>query len=251
MKRVEFKNKRGLTLIGDLYKAKSDHIVIMAHGFMNDRSSQGRFEQVAERLNEASYNVLKFDFSGCGESDDDIIELGNEVEDLLSAVEFVKEKGFKNIALFGNSLGGLVCLKAYSSDVSTMVLTGPVTDSMNYDWEKFYSKEKMEELKEKGYLTMGNQKTGIRKISQDMLDAFSEIDQEEILKGIDCPVLIIHGDRGEEEKELLDRSKKALKMLPNSSKLKVVEDAAHGIRDQYHIVVELTVDWILNNFEIE
>lgn len=238
MERVEFKNNRGLTLVGDLYQADSDYIVIMAHGFVNNRSSQGRFEQVAERLNEASYNVLKFDFSGCGESDDDIIELDKEVEDLLSAVEFVKEKGFKNIALFGNSLGGLVCLKAYSSDISTMVLTGPITDSMNYDWGKFY-------------LTMGSEEEEIRKISQDMLDAFSEIDQEEILQGIDCPVLIIHGDRGEEEKELLDRSKKALKILPNSSKLKVVEDAAHGIREQYHIVVELTVDWLLNNFEIE
>jgi pimeloyl-ACP methyl ester carboxylesterase len=250
MEQVSFKNSRGLKLVGDLYRAPTDNIIIMAHGFMNDRSSQGRFEQVAERLNEEKYNVLKFDFSGCGESDQDIIELDKEIDDLKSAIDFAKEEGFKKIALFGNSLGGLVCLKAYNPEISSMVLTGPITDSMNYDWEKFYSEEKMQELKNKGYLTMGNEKTGYRKISKEMLDAFSQIDQKELLKGVNCPILIIHGDRGEEEKELLERSKKALKILPNSSKLKVVEGAAHGIRDKYHIVVELTVDWFLNNFKI-
>ncbi|HKL12025.1 MAG TPA: alpha/beta hydrolase, partial [Halanaerobiales bacterium] len=149
------------------------------------------------------------------------------------------------------SLGGLVCLKAYSSDITTMVLSGPITDSMNYDWEKFYSQEKMDELKKQGYLTIGSEEVGIRKVSQEMLEAFSEINQEKLLEDVKCPVLIIHGDRGEEEKQLLERSKKALRILPNDSKLKVVEDAAHGIRDQYHIVVELTVDWFFNNFSLE
>ena len=251
MEKVSFKNSRGLQLVGDFYKADSNNIIIMAHGFINDRSSQGRFDRLADRLQEENYNVLKFDFSGCGESDPDIIKLDKEIDDLLSAIDFVKEKGFDKIGLFGNSLGGLVCLKAYSEDIETMVLTGPVTDSMVYSWEKFYSNKKMQELEEKGYLTLESEEIGTRKISKEILDAFSEIEQKELLKDINVPILIIHGDKGEEEKELLKRSKKALKILPSDSQLKVVEDARHGIREDYHIVIELTVDWLQRHFEIK
>lgn len=95
MERVTFKNKSGLNLVGDLHKANSEKIIILAHGFTNNRSSQKRFDRLAESLTANQFNVLKFDFSGCGESDPAIIELEQEVEDLKSAINYVKEKGYK------------------------------------------------------------------------------------------------------------------------------------------------------------
>lgn len=82
MERVEFENSRGLTLVGDYLQADSDAGIVMAHGFTGDRTEWDYFDQVAEYLNDSGYNVLKFDFSGSGESDDEPITIGNQVEDL-------------------------------------------------------------------------------------------------------------------------------------------------------------------------
>ncbi len=247
MERVTFKNQTGLNLVGDLHKADSDKIIILAHGFTNNRSSQKRFDRLAVSLTDNQFNVLKFDFSGCGESDPAIIELEQEVEDLKTAINYVKQKGYKKIALFGNSLGGLVCLKSYNKEIKTMVLTGPITDSMNYNWEDIYSKDKMNELDKKGYITLKSKQLGARKVSKKMLDSFAEINQEKLLKNIECPVLIIHGDQGKEEKELLKRSKKAVKLLNKNSKLEIIKGEKHGLRDNYDQVINLTNKWFLDN----
>ena len=44
MKKIFFKNPRGLRLVGDIYPADSESIIIMAHGFTGDRKEEGRFD---------------------------------------------------------------------------------------------------------------------------------------------------------------------------------------------------------------
>lgn len=247
MERVKFKNSRGLSLVGSLYSTDSKAIVIMAHGFTNNKSSQGRFGRLAESLKDLGYNVLAFDFSGCGESDPDIITASKEVDDLKSAIEFVKSKGYRKIALFGNSLGSLICLKSFRTEIVTMVLTGALTDSMKYNWDEFFSKEQLEELEQEGYLTMEDEKLGTRRVGSQMLLDFEEINQKELLKDVTCPVLIIHGNSHEdqEERQLLQRSKRAMNMLSEDSKLVVIEGGKHGLKDNYDQVIDLTKDWYL------
>ncbi|WP_425449315.1 hypothetical protein [Dethiothermospora halolimnae] len=36
----------------------------MAHGFTNNKSSQGRFDRIAETLKKQGFDVFAFDFSG-------------------------------------------------------------------------------------------------------------------------------------------------------------------------------------------
>jgi hypothetical protein len=51
MDRVYFQNSRHLTLIGCFHPADSKAAIVMAHGFTNDKSSQGRFDALAESFN--------------------------------------------------------------------------------------------------------------------------------------------------------------------------------------------------------
>ncbi len=44
---INFQNSRKLNLAANLYPADSDVIVIMAHGFISDKTSSGRFERIA------------------------------------------------------------------------------------------------------------------------------------------------------------------------------------------------------------
>jgi pimeloyl-ACP methyl ester carboxylesterase len=153
----------------------------MCHGFCSDKNSRGRFPRLANRFNEIGYNAFAFDFSGCGESENDSLTMAKEVDDLKSAIAFIKSKGFHKIALYGHSLGTVISLKCFSPDIITMVLSGAGTDSMKYDWNEFYSKEQIKGLEEKGYLT---EKTdGVRReiiIDQQMLNDFELVKQDEL-----------------------------------------------------------------------
>ena len=133
MERVIFKNSRNQSLVGHLYTSKSNSIVIMLHALANDKSERGKLDKVAETLNQSGYNVLAFDFSGCGESDDDTLTIGKQVDDLYSAIKFSKSRSYTNIGLFGHSIGCLVSLKCYTPSIKTMVLWSPITTKIKYN----------------------------------------------------------------------------------------------------------------------
>ena len=245
MERITFKNSRKLSLIGNLYPSNSKSIIIMSHGFTSDKNSRGHFPKLAKAFNEYGFNVLSFDFSGCGESDDDSLTIEKEVDDLKSAIGYVKSKGYEKIGIYGHSLGSLICLKNYTSEIKTMVLSGALTDWMKYNWDEFFTKEQMMELKSKGYITQYTSGKLREKIiiDREMLDGFELINQKELLKDIKCPVLIIHGNNDEEERLLYERSKIGMDLLSTDSKLKVIDGADHSFLDQFDIVINLAVDW--------
>jgi pimeloyl-ACP methyl ester carboxylesterase len=245
MERVSFKNSRELTLVGNLYPSASETIIIMCHGFMSNKYSKGRFEKLVSSFNRLGFSALAFDFSGCGESDDDILAVEKEVDDLRAAILFAKSKGYKKIAVYGHSLGTLICLKAYTQEIIAMALTGALTDSMKYNWYDFFTKEQMKQLEEKGYIIEYTSEKIREKtvIDNQTLIDFELIDQKELLRNVRCPVLIIHGDNGEEENLLCERSKKAMALLSGDSKLEIINGANHSFIEHFDIVIKLVSDW--------
>ncbi|MFC7392939.1 alpha/beta hydrolase [Scopulibacillus cellulosilyticus] len=232
MERVAFKNSRNKTLIGHLFSSESKAIIIMVHGFTSDKFSKGRFDILAKAFNESGFDALTFDFSGCGESDNDSLTADKGIDDLNSAISFVMSRGYQKIALYGHSLGSLICLKCYTSKIITMVLSGALTDAMKYNWHEYFSREQMRELKEKGCITIRRDDKLRRNILVDkqMLKAFEEINQKELLEQVACPVLMIHGNDKNDEEEclLLQRSIKGMQYLPEESKLEIIDGANHS-----------------------
>lgn len=245
MERMTFKNSRNVSLVGNLYPSNSKYIIIMCHGFMSDKHSRGRFPKLAIALNEYGFNVLSFDFSGCGESDDDNLTIEKQEDDLKSAILYAKSNGYENIGLYGYSLGTLICLKNYTPEIKTMVLLGALTDSMKYNWDEFFTKEQMKELRQKGYITQHTYE-GLREkiiIDKKILDGFDLINQKELFENVKCPVFIIHGDNDEEENLLCERSKVGIDLLSTDSKLTVLDGANHSFLGHLDIVIKLAVDW--------
>lgn len=249
MERITFNNSQNLTLVGNLYPSVSDSIIIMCHGFLSNKYSKGRFERLINVFNKSGFSALAFDFRGCGESDDDSLTVDKEVDDLKSAIAFAKSKGYKKIALYGHSLGTLICLKCCTSEIITMVLSGALTDSMNYNWDEFFTKDQMQELKEKGYVTALTPNEVREKIIIDkqILIDFELINQKELLKNVTCPVLIIHGNNDEEENLLCERSKSAMTLLSNDSKLEIINGANHSFLEHYDILINFTNDWFIKH----
>ncbi len=193
MQKIAFKNSRGKNIVGVIHKANSKRCVIISHGFTACKDRE-RFVKLAESLSRERITALRFDFSGCGESDNDYITVKSQVDDLRSAIKYMKTQGYKEIGLWGESLGGLVSLKAFDGSIICMVVCAPVTDSRKPSIEKEIVKTN-ENTSERGREFIIHKDGREFKITKDYFDERECVDQNKLLSIVECPVLIIQGDK--------------------------------------------------------
>lgn len=251
MERITFQNSKGLNLVGVLHPSPSASCIVMAHGFSADKSSKGRFEKAAHILNSLGHAVFRFDFSGCGESDDALLCIEAQVDDMSSAIRCLRERGFTDLALYGHSLGSLVCLRACDPSIRAMVLTGALTAAIQYDWSSYYSPQQLEDMEKNGYLTdlIDSPWRTTVKIAKDTFRQFETIDQEALLSRIKCPVLIIHGNNrfSAAERLLLERSRRGMKYLSPESRLVILDGAGHNFIGYLNAVINLSAAWFITH----
>jgi pimeloyl-ACP methyl ester carboxylesterase len=248
MEKVRFENSRGKELVGNYYEAGSDAGTVMSHGFTGSKDQYGKFTEVAEDLHSEGFNVLTFDFSGCGESDDDSITVEKEVDDLNSAIDFLQDNGVEKLGLFGLSQGGWITLETYKErkeEVSCLVLLAPLTDAITNYREQKYSKKQRKQLQEDGHTTITKEKGNRDKyeIPGKLIDKKETLNQDELLESVDCPVLFIHGT--EDDGVPIKQSEKAVEKL-NSAELVKIEDD-HYWRESVPEIVESSRWWFRNN----
>ena len=250
MVKIFIKNNRGFILAANHWFTGSESIIIMSAGFTSDKSMDGRFDKIAEKFCEAGYGVIAYDYCGCGESDDEILTPENAVQDLHSVIAYAKNRGYSNIGLFGQSYGTLVSLRAYNKDISSIVLVGALTGIMKYDWNKYYSEKELGELKRTGYMMIkkSSRFRDVVILNRELLDDFDQIDQGSLLSKVKCPVLIIHGDKGEKEIMLSNISREGIRFLPKESRIEILEGADHKFTDHLDEIVDLSLKWYGNFF---
>ena len=67
---------------------RSEGIVVLTHDFLTDRHGlTHRLDDLTARYRKAGLTTLQFDFSGLGESDDDVITLAGEVENIQAVCD--------------------------------------------------------------------------------------------------------------------------------------------------------------------
>ncbi|CDQ18650.1 alpha/beta hydrolase [Halobacillus karajensis] len=246
MESVEFKNRQSLKLRGIFQKGTNGRLIIMCHGFRSNRSSRGRFDRFAKTFNKLGYHVLRFDFGGCGESENRPLSVAGEIADLKAAIQYAVSNGFTEIILYGHSLGARICLECYHPRyIIAMILTGAGTGPVLYDWGKEFSPSQLEELRETGNMRQPVQDPFREEvmISEQMLLDFEEVNQYDLLSRITCPTLLIHGDQGEEE-ILMPLTKKGMKWLPSSSRLHIIEGAPHSFEGYLDQVEQKSIEWL-------
>ena len=241
MDRVTFTNSREDKLAGVLHVPlkKTSSIIIMAHGFTGDKDEWGRFVKAAQAFCDAGFAVLRFDFSGSGESGSTPITIKQQVDDLKSAVRFVKAKGYSRLALLGLSLGGLCSVRAYGADIETLVLWAPVTKPRI----RYYLNKK-EQIIKNGFIFVKTRAGKELKIDPVFVKESESVDQIRILSRIQCPILIIHGDQ--DDTIPLEDSKSAMNYLPKGSKLEIIKGANHVMEPLLDKAIELSLEWFKN-----
>ena len=105
--KVTFKTEDGALIEGSFFQGKRDQAVVLAHGKVFNKES---WYPLCERLQKEGISSLAIDFRGYGNSKPG--ESGEFYLDVLGAIDHLKRKGFKHIALIGGSMGGAAILRA-------------------------------------------------------------------------------------------------------------------------------------------
>jgi pimeloyl-ACP methyl ester carboxylesterase len=251
VERFELVNSRNLKLVGLHHFVNNSHVVVMCHGFTSDKTGGGIFDTLAQHFVDANLSVIRFDFSGCGESDDDTITIAKEIEDLRTILEYVTSLGYSKIGLFGHSLGGLICCHALSwrnFPILTGVLMAPVTRAVTYDWATRFTDEQLAELSENGIITKRKTR-GVRsllRIDGSFLRERESVNQSELLRRISAPICIVHGTY--DERILSTDSESAMQYLPLYSHLELIEGANHNFSEHLDRLCAVSRDWFIRYF---
>ncbi|MEM3153979.1 MAG: alpha/beta fold hydrolase [Candidatus Woesearchaeota archaeon] len=178
MAKVFFKNRQKEKLVGIL-EGDGPKCVIMLHGFTGNKDEWGRFERISEILSGKDFCVLRFDFSGNGESEGRFEEAhyGKETDDALSAIAFMKKRGCTSIGLHGHSMGGAVAILAASKEkVNAVAVTAPSSLPIPERLAR-YARE-----------WVG------KKLPPEFLENIASTNVLAAAEKINAPLLIVHGD---------------------------------------------------------
>jgi len=112
---VSFENGKGETLSGilDLPTEEPVAYALFAHCFTCSKNLRAA-SNIARALNDERIAVLRFDFTGLGQSEGAFADtnFSSNVDDLLAAVDFLDRKHGDVSILIGHSLGGTAVLQA-------------------------------------------------------------------------------------------------------------------------------------------
>ncbi|MCR9270294.1 MAG: bifunctional alpha/beta hydrolase/OsmC family protein [Hyphomonadaceae bacterium] len=132
--RVEFKNLSGETLSGvlELPAGVPESWAIFAHCFTCSKKSLAA-SRIARGLAERGIGVLRFDFTGLGDSSGDFSTRGfsSDVEDLVAAAEWMSATGRPAGLMIGHSLGGAATIVAATAlpDIKAIATIGAPSDA--------------------------------------------------------------------------------------------------------------------------
>ncbi len=114
-KKIQFISNEGHELSGilDSPDGQPDAFALFAHCFTCSKNLKA-VTNIAKSLNDAGIAVLRFDFTGLGESEGEFADtsFSSNIADLLAAVAYLEENYRAPSILIGHSLGGTAVLQA-------------------------------------------------------------------------------------------------------------------------------------------
>ncbi len=234
--KVFFVNSSGVKLCGILSNPTAEKerpIIILCHGFF--RSKDGKTYVGLEKiLNERGISTLRFDFFGHGESEGKFEEVttSEAVDDVLNAIEFLKESGYVKIGLMGSSFGGMASIMAASkvNDLYVLALKSPVSDYSSL-FQAHQNEQEVKKIKEKGFTYLTDIEGKKRKLNISFFIDAQKTNAYQAAENIKIPALIVHGDK--DDSVPVQQSQRTASLMGNC-RLEVIEGADHGYSNEEH-----------------
>lgn len=269
-KLVRINSVDGIELIGILYTpdTTTNKVIIHVHGLSGNFYENRFLDKLAQTYVNKGYSFLTFNNRG----KDYITEMlkGNEyvilgscyelfedcILDIDGVINWIKEKGYKEIILEGHSYGCNKVIYYYynkkQENINNIILLAPCdipTEIENYTGNKYKeyikkSKKLIESNKENELIdfnVFANGKISAKTFYTDFIynsscDIFryrEKNTKNEILNSIDIPILIIFGDR--DDCVLTQTKETVINYLKNNirnCKIRIIKDANHAYEDK-------------------
>jgi len=165
--------------------------VLLAHCFTCNKSLRAA-GHITKGLLAQGIAVFRFDFTGLGESEGDFSETNftTNVQDILSAADFMRQEGYAPNIIVGHSLGGTAVLKAAALIESVRaVVTIASPASPSHVAEQFSdSKKKIEEFGEATVVLAGRNFT----IKQQFIDDLESVSIISDIAQLKKALLVLH-----------------------------------------------------------
>lgn len=191
--------------------------VILFHGYGGTKSSMLDKANIFLAL---GYNIMMVDFMGSGGSEGNQTTLGfYEAEEVKTCVDYLNDKGEKNIILFGTSMGAVAIMKAeqdYKLNAKLIIIECPFG--------------RMLQTVQARFTLMGVPSFPMANLLvfwggfQNKFDAFAH-NPTKYAKSIICPALLIYGEQ--DPKVSKNEIEKIYKNLKGKKELKIYKNAGH------------------------
>lgn len=192
--KLTFENSRGEPLAARLELPVNQHphtFALFAHCFTCSKNLTA-LRNISRALTIRGIAVLRFDFTGLGESEGEFAEtnFSSNIDDLLQAAEFLKKEHQAPAILIGHSLGGAaaICAAAQLEEVSAVATIGTPFDPGHVS---HLLAANTKEIEEKGLAKVG---IGGRPftVKKQFLEDIKEIHLKEHLQTLGKALLLLH-----------------------------------------------------------
>ena len=236
----------GNQLVGMLHSGNAENVAILCHGFTGNKSENKRlFVEAARDFALNNIDAFRFDFYGSGDSAGEFAEttISHNIQNLKDAIQLMRDKGYKKIAILGLSMGGATAiLSAPLNNVDLLVTWSSVPDMKklfdNYVRNLPHDLPNLDVHEYDGWEI--NRRFWEDGITHDVLSA---------LKSVTIPKLIVQGT--EDSPLFVEGFHAFRKVVVPPADFMEIPDAGHTFQTPKHRrqVIRQTLIWLRRRFE--
>ncbi|WP_422079601.1 alpha/beta fold hydrolase [Ulvibacterium sp.] len=194
LQKVTFQNKSGQTLVGRLELPVDRHphnFALFAHCFTCNKNLLA-VRNIGKALTSNGFGVLRFDFTGLGESDGDFSDtnFSGNVADLVAASDFLAQQYQAPSLLIGHSLGGAAVIFA-ATEIASVKAIATIGAPSNPIHVQHLLKSNIEEIRSKGKAVVNLSGRDFT-IKKQFLDDLTTKSLPETVKKLRKPLLLMH-----------------------------------------------------------
>jgi len=192
--KLSFQNTEGLTLSAKLelpVDQKAHNFVLFAHCFTCNKNLNA-IHNISHALTREGFGVLRFDFTGLGESEGDFADtnFSSNIRDLIVAADFLRKEYKAPTLLIGHSLGGAAVLasKQYLPEVKAVATIGAPYQPEHVTHLFEDSKSEIEAKGEARVKIAGR----IFSVKKQFLDDIDSVKTHHLIKDLNAALLVLH-----------------------------------------------------------